>query len=194
MLKPSERSPYTLFDAVTRIIAVGLALYFAVISTLTYYRVPKLGYVDLGVLLEKYGPAIEAKEKIKQQTEEWRKNINTLEAELAEGKKEFVEKGETWDKDTATEKRKAFAEKQSEYLRYNRSITEKANQFEKELMQPVFNALNVSIRSFGRERKFHMIFGTLPGGNILYAHSASNLTLDFLSYLEKKENKDSKTK
>lgn len=166
---------------------VIIAIYAAVISTINLIISPKIGYVNSNTLLVKYKGAIEAREKIKEQTEEWQKNIRTLEIELSQLNQKILNKSDEWDKKTRKLKQEAFAKKQNELLRYSRSVNEKAAKLEQELMQPVFDTLNAYMKDFGKEHGYDMIFGTVAGGNILFAQQAYDLTDEILSYISAKE-------
>jgi hypothetical protein len=39
------------------------------------------------------------------------------------------------------------------------------------------------MKSFGKERGYDIIFGTVSGGNILYGEDAVNITNEFLKYI-----------
>ncbi len=164
-----------------------VSIYAATIATISFINKPKIGYVDSSILLEKYHGAIEAREKLKKQTDEWQNNIKTLDLELGKLNKEIIQENDEWDDETRKLKQKVFSKKQSELVRYSRAINDKAAKLEQELMAPVFVTVNTYISDFGKMNNYDMVFGTVAGGNILYAKEPTNLTNDFLAYIKDRE-------
>ena len=163
-----------------------VAAYAAIIATVTFRRVPRVGYVNTTVLLEKYQGFHSAREQLRKETDEAKKNVKTLEKEINELGQEIISKGEEWDEQTRKSKQYAISRKQDEYARYGRAAGERAAKLEKELTQPVFNELNSKITRFGKENGYDVILGTVAGGNILYAQDSVDLTEQFLTYVSQK--------
>ena len=163
-----------------------LILYAAVISTLNFINTPKVGYIDSSMLMEKYPPAIKAREDFEQKSTAWKENTNTLENEINQLNQELVEKSSQWAKDQITKRQEDIKKKQIEYQRYGNAISKKAQELEKELFEPVYTELNNKINEFGVDEGYQIIFGTLSGGNILYGNNSTDLTQDFLAYASTK--------
>ena len=153
-----------------------------IIAIALYFKIPKIGYIDSAILMQQYRGAIQASELFNEEKEEWENNIITLETELNELNKEFIEKGTNWDQNTIQEKKKKLEDKQKEYYKYRTAIEEKAAKRENELMQPVFDQLNADIADFAKKHNYDIILGTVTGGNILYGTKAKDLTERFLDY------------
>lgn len=164
-----------------------VAIYAALMATISFIRSPKIGYVNSSVLLEKYKGAIEARAKIKKQTGEWQEKIRTLEAELSQLNQEIITRNDEWDGETRKLKQETFVKKQNELVRYSRAVSEKAAKLEQESMEPVFNTLNTYMSDFGKTKGYDVIFGTVAGGNILFARESTDLTEEFLAYVSDKE-------
>jgi outer membrane protein len=164
-----------------------LTIYAAVVAaTLTFFRSPKIGYVDSATLLQQYKGAAAAKGKLDKELEEWQKNVKTLETELAQLNQEILKASEKWDRQQRSRKKEEFEKKQTDYARYSRAVNEKAVKREQELMQPVFDELNAHIKDFGHQHGYKIIFGTVAGGNILYGQEATDITGEFLAYANSK--------
>lgn len=163
-----------------------LILYAAVISTLNFMNTPKVGYIDSSILMEKYPPAIKAREDFEQKSAAWKENTKTLENEINQLNQELVEKSSQWARDQITKRQEEIKKKQMEYSRYGNAITKKAQELEKELFEPVYTELNNKINEFGVDEGYQIIFGTLSGGNILYGNKTTDLTQDFLAYASTK--------
>ncbi len=170
-------------------IAAVLIIYAAVIGTLTYFKTSKIAYVDSSILMEKYPAAQKAREEMNKKSEEWRKNIQTLETELNELNQEMVQNASKWSRVTLQQKQEKMQQKQQEYARYSRAINEKAQQLQNELFQPVYTELNAKLSEYGKAKGYDIIFGTVSGGNIVYADKATDLTDKFLEYVQPQQKK-----
>lgn len=153
-------------------------------ATFTFIKIPKVGYIETPVLMEKYPPAQKAREEINKRTEEWRKNIQTLETELNQLNQDMVQNAAKWSRSTLQQKQEKMQQKQVEYGRYSRAINEKAQQLEKDTFTPIYNELNAKLTDFGKAKGYDIIFGTVSGGNILYGDKAVDLTEKFLEYVQ----------
>ena len=168
-------------------IALIVAVLYAVtVCTVQIFRTPKIGYINTVEIMNKYPAALKAKAELESKTGEWKKNIQTLEDELNKLNKEMMENGSRWSKQELQDKEKVMKQKQADYNRYVRAIQEKANQTETELTKPVFSEINAKIESFGKDKGYDLILGTMSGGNILYAHKSKDLTDEFIEYTKKK--------
>jgi outer membrane protein len=168
------------------LIIIIVSFYAAALSSYNFINRTQVGYIDSNVLMGQFPSALEAKEKLSKAQEEWGSNIKTLEEELNKLNKEFIEQNAKWNKKTIIEKKKVLEKKQGDYARYTRAIREKATKKEQELMAPVFDELNIYIKEFGEEKGYDIVFGTMSGGNILYAENATDLTVKFLDFVKKK--------
>lgn len=132
--------------------------------------------------MDKYLGAIEAKEKIDLEQEEWKNNILTLETELNQLNSDFIENGKNWSASTVEKKQQELEKKQQDYFRYRQAIEEKVAKRENEIMQPIFDQLNSDIKTYGKKKRYDIILGTISGGNILYSKQKLDITEDFLAY------------
>jgi outer membrane protein len=165
---------------------IVIALYTASMSTFNFLRTQRVGYINNSVLLDKYPGALKARGELTKQTDEWKKNIEVLEGELNQLNQEILQNAGRWGQQTLAAKQDTIKRKQTEYARYSRAISEKASHTENELFQPVYAELNAKITDFGKAKGYDIILGTVSGGNILYAHEATDLTEKFLAYAQAK--------
>ena len=163
-----------------------VALYTASMSTFNFLRTQKVGYINNAILMEKYPGALKARDQLNKKTDEWKKNIQSLESELTLLNQEVIDNAGKWDKRLIAAKEDSIKQKQTEYARYSRAISGKTAQTENELFQPIYSELNTKISDFGKREKYDIILGTVAGGNILYAHDATDLTEKFLAYAQEK--------
>ncbi len=159
-----------------------VVMYAAVVSTMNLVRSTKVGYVNSAILMEKHPLAMQAREELNGKLKEWNVNIKTLEMEIGSMNQAMINEAEKLSQKALEEKRHSLRQKQEEFMRYSQAIQEKAVKMEQELMQPVYDQINVSMKDFGSQKGYAMILGTLSGGNILYAEDAVDLTEDFLAY------------
>ncbi len=169
------------------IIIAALVLYAATVSTINLVKHKKIAYIESGKMMEKYPTAVKARAELTKKTDEWKKNISTLEAELTEMNKVMMEQGTQWDKQKLLNKQEEFNKKQQDYARYTRAISEKAQQKEQEIFTPVYNEINANLKKFGEKKGYSIIFGTLSGGNILYANDGEDITEEFINYVKELE-------
>jgi outer membrane protein len=163
------------------LLSLVLALYAAIITTILAYDRPGLAYVDSSVLLEKFKGSIAARRKLAEQSREWRNNIKALQAELSVLNEETLE-APARTKETRTQRVATIERKRDELVRYSLAIEKKSAQLERELMQPVFSELNAYVKEFASQHSYSIVFGTVAGGNILYARPVLDVTEALLKY------------
>jgi outer membrane protein len=172
---------HVLIISMFAIIAVVLLMIFKILF------VPRIGYIDSSILLQKYPAAIEANKKLTEDQDKYKKNIETLETELKNLNSTLVEKGPQMAKSEVMVLQKKIESKQEEYYKYRKAIEDKLSSKEKELMQPVFDNINNDMAEYGRKYHYAIIFGTVQGGNILYANKKVDLTNRFIKFCSKKK-------
>lgn len=170
------------FQAVATIIIAVFVVYASIIATLNFLNTPRIGYVNSSVVMEQYPAAVAARNSLNAQLTSWGKNLKTLEGELKALNQGILAQEPTMDSRVLGEKQEEMKRKQQDYARYNRAVQEKAVQLEQSLMQPVYEEINAGMKSFGEKEGYAIIFGTVAGGNILFAQDAVDLTDEFLAY------------
>lgn len=161
-------------------------LWVTVISTLSFTRHAKIGYVHSAEMLEKYPAAIAAREKLEKQVAQWQENINVLEEEINRLREKLKQQSADFSPAQMAVKNDTLRMKQENYLRYRQAVQDKKTQLDETLMTPVLAEINGHLNDFGEEHGYKIIFGTLSGGNILFAQDAVNLTDEFLAYVNNK--------
>lgn len=143
----------------------------------------KIGYVRSAVLVEKFNKAIDVKKGFQKEIEEWDKNARTLQQEFIELKTLYEKERPKLDSRDRDKREKVLSNKEQEYFKYTQAIRDKAMKHEKEIMQPVFDEMNQCIEEFAEKRGYRVIFGTLEGGNLVYANDTMDLTDKILKEL-----------
>lgn len=170
-----------------------LSLYAAVVSTARIGgAAPKIGYINLNNLLEKYDGAVRVTKEMQDQTQPLQAKLKALETELGKLNEEVTAMESSNNQVGLASKRATLAKKQEEWMRFRREISEKVSGLQQQLMQPILDELNGMMKDFGREKNYQLILGTGFGGNILYAQESVNLTDAFLLYANAKKAKEKK--
>jgi outer membrane protein len=165
-------------------VLVVAVLYAATLATILYTKSTKIGYIESSVLMKKYPAAVKARQEFDQKTEEWKKNIQTLETELNQLNQDMVAHASKWSRAELAQREETMKKKQQDYARYRNAINDKAQQTENDIFQPVYTDINAKISEFGKAKGYDIIFGTVAGGNILYGDKAVDLTDRFLEYTQ----------
>lgn len=170
------------------LLAAALLLSVLSLGFSMYHHIgePQIAFVESNVLMNKYVKAQANREKLDKRIQGWESNLKTLQKELQKLNREMVKEAGSWSENTKSQKMAAIKEKREEYMKYNQAVNEKAKKLEKELMQPVYNSINAQMKTFGKERGYDIVFGTVSGGNILYGEDAVNVTNDFLEFINSK--------
>lgn len=142
---------------------------------------PDLAYIDSSRLMQTYDGAIAARQTLSERQEAWRSNIQVLQAEVGALSQSIMQANLS--PSALKAKRDSLSAKQEELARYQHAVSKKAEALQVELMQPVYDNLNAEIQRFGKAKGYDLIFGTVSGGNILYAEEASDVTDVFLEYV-----------
>jgi len=162
------------------ILAAGITALLAVaLATGLWLTRPSVAYIDSARLMQQYDGAIAVRQQLQERQREWRGNVQTLRAETSALGEQLTQASLSPKDIQAT--RDSLQASQRRLARYRRAVEQKAQSMQKDLMQPVYDQLNADIRRFGNEEGYDLIFGTVSGGNILYAKEATDITDAFLA-------------
>lgn len=142
---------------------------------------PDVAYIDSSRLMQRYDGAIAVRQQMQDRQRDWRRNVQTLQAETSELGTRVTEASLTRAQRTAV--RDSFQAKQRQLARYQRAVQKKSQELQQELMQPVYDQLNADIQRFGEDTGHDIILGTVAGGNILYARDGTDVTEAFLQFI-----------
>jgi outer membrane protein len=146
-------------------------------------RKTKVGFIRSGVVLEKFKGSQKAKETFQKESEEWNKNIKTLEDEFKKLEEEYLTNRNKLSGEEKKKKEELLGKKQQDYIRYAQAIRDKSAKRENELMEPVFKEINAFLEEYGKEHGYAIVFGTVTGGNIVYGANAIDLTDEIIKRL-----------
>lgn len=147
-------------------IAVGLIVYFAVQK----YQTPKIGYVKVGSIMEKYQGLIDAAQTLEADYKIAQSNMDTVKSQYVAFRKS---------KPSAEQIRQA----DQEMAAYQNKFSEDMNRRRNELSQPAIEKINNYIADYGKKHHYKIILGATTDGNILYAEETDDLTQTILNDL-----------
>lgn len=168
----------------SRSLALGaavLALLALVLVSALWSSRPDLAYIDSSRLMQEYDGAIEARSQLQDRQRTWQQNVQTLQSEVQALGQRITQTSLSASKSKAV--RDSLQQRQQQLARYQRVVQQKAQSLQTELMQPVYDQLNADLKRFGQQEGYDLLFGTVAGGNILFADDATDVTDSFLDYI-----------
>ncbi len=149
----------------------------------------KIGYINSNKVLEKYKDAIDVRKQLADLNEQWKQEARGMEKEI-QGMQEQMESQSL----LLSEERKAAKQQeiQTLYLKYQQYLQDKWNpqggeaaKKEVEMIQPVYEKINVAISKIGETDGYDYVFDVVAG-NVLYASpNQPDLTEKLLAELNK---------
>jgi Skp family chaperone for outer membrane proteins len=135
---------------------------------------PRIAFVNTAKLMVGFSEAAKAEKDIKTEEDKWQGQYKLLQdsvqAEIALISKEY-------DKASAARKKEMqdmLAARNQQANNYRQASLKKMEEVKAMKMKSVFEKVNVFLAEFGKRHRYSMIFGTLAGGNILYANEQKN--------------------
>jgi outer membrane protein len=163
------------------VVAFGIAL------AGTVFGQAKLAYVDSPKILATFSPALDAQKKLEAENNQWAQELQKMQEELKAMQEKLDQQSlllSDAKKKEAAQEIQNLAIKAQQYQNEKWGEEGKFFQRRKELLQPVFDKVNVIINKIGEEGGYDFIFDT-QAGNLLYAKSSHDLTNEVLARLEK---------
>ncbi len=161
--------------------ATVLATLAVVAAAALWLSQPSVAYIDSSQLMRRYDGAIAARQQLQSRQREWSSNVQTLKAETSELGQRLTQA--SLSPKQVSQTRDSLQASQKRLARYSRAVEKKSQKLQQELMQPVYDQLNADIQAFGTDQGYDIVFGTVQGGNILYAADATNITDAFLEHI-----------
>jgi len=148
----------------------------------------KMGYVNSQQIIANFKEAQDAQERMDKINREWQQELMELQKQFQDMNQQLESQSLLLSEERQNEKRE---ELRTLYLKAQQFQEQKWGQngesFKKqdEIMKPVIDKINASIKKVGEELRYDYIFDTVAG-NILYASPAqTDLTEEVLAELEK---------
>jgi outer membrane protein len=147
----------------------------------------KLAFVDSQKILQTFPPALDAQKKLEAENNQWAQELQKMQEDLKALNDKLEQQSlllSDAKKKEAAQEIQNLAIKAQQYQAEKWGEQGKFFQRRTELLQPVFDKINVVINKIGQEDGYDFIFDT-QAGNLLYAKPSHNLTDNVLAQLEK---------
>ncbi len=132
----------------------------------------KIGYINSNKVLETYKEAIDVRKQLAELNSQWEQEARDKQKEIQELQEQLESQSLLLSEERKAEKAKLI---QTQYAEYQQFLQTKWNpqggeavQKEVELIQPVYDKINIFIKKIGEEEGYSYIFDVVAG-NILYA-------------------------
>lgn len=150
---------------------LGWSLVIIWLVALTYYTLffetDKQGYVDLNVVYKEFNLTKELTNQFDQIETSRQANLDSLKVQVLKHEQESAEFQNFYQQ---------FLAKQNEYNVLNEKMGVKFD-------NQIWKQINASIKRFGEESNYEIIYGTKGDGVIMYAQKHQDLTTLFLTFL-----------
>jgi len=149
----------------------------------------KIGYINSNKILESYKEAIDVRKQLQDINAQWEKEARDKQKEIKDLNDQLESQSLLLSEERKTEKTQEI---QTKYAQYQQFLQEKWNpqngesvKKEAELLQPVYEKINKTIKKIGEAEGYSFIFDVVQG-NILYAaDDQPDLTQKLLDELNK---------
>jgi len=149
----------------------------------------KIGYINSNKILESYQEALDVKKQLAELNSQWEKEAKDKQKEIKDLQEQIESQSLLLSEERKAEKQRQI---QTMYAEYQKFLQDKWNpqggeavQKEVEMIQPVYDKINVAIKKLGEAEGYDYIFDVVAG-NILYASDDQpDLTKKILEVLNK---------
>ncbi len=133
---------------------------------------PKIGYINSNKVLEVYKEAVDVRKKLAELNKQWEQEARGMQKEMQDLQEQLESQSLLLSEERKAQKQQEI---QNLYQNYQQFLQEKWNpqggeaaKKEVELIQPVYDKINVAIKKIGEAEGYSYIFDVVAG-NILYA-------------------------
>ncbi len=170
--------------------ALLLVLLAVFCSACSYFvakqSVPKIGYVETPVLLQGFVGSEEARLQFVEAQKSWDINLKLFQDSIRAQVDLMNKSYNSMSPAQQSGARGRLDSLQDAFEEYQRRVKQLSVTKEQELMTPVLSKVNAFLKEWGDANGYTMVFGTLQGGNILYADTNANVTQAVLKDLNAK--------
>lgn len=151
-------------------IVVSLVVGVGVFCAVKFYQIPKIGFVKVNVIMDKYQGFLDASKTFDLDMKVAQANLDTIKGRYIAFRKT---------------KPNAFQITQAdqELNEYQLKFSDDMNKRRAELIRPAIESINSYIADYGKKNHYKIILGATVDGNILYAEEADDLTQTILKDL-----------
>ena len=172
-------------DKIISIVAIFIALVSLSFGIWAKNSTPKVAYVKVAVILEKYKGLQEVRSKFQQKEADWKSSVDTLTYKFNIALNLYNEEMSKLSIEQRKSREVALQEQGMTLEKYRKSILEKAGAEEDKMLQGALNQINSFIESYGKKANYTLIIGTTSAGNLLYGDEKIDITNEVLEQLNK---------
>jgi outer membrane protein len=121
---------------------------------------PKIAYVESGIIMQQFTPAIKARQQLEQEKAKWQADLKILEDSAKATIEALRRESKSAGKQRLSELQQKFAKQNNDYGRFKRSNEEQAVAREREVLQQVVEKINGFLKEWGDKNGYDIIFGT----------------------------------
>lgn len=167
----------------THLILIVFAVILAgnlAISSISFFKTPKIGFVRSQELIYGYLGMKEAKNLYNDKSQVWKANIDTLQKEFQLRLEDFNKKMKTLSLGDRNIAEQELRKRQEEIIQYTQTVNQQAKEQENKMLEGVLNQVNSYVQSYGSKNGYEVILGTTTSGSVLYGDNAIDLTNEIL--------------
>ncbi|WP_299363511.1 OmpH family outer membrane protein [Winogradskyella sp.] len=167
-------------------LSFSLALLALVLSVFTFFYLQsssELVYVDVNQLMEGYERTKVVRTEFEAKAKTLNANVDSLMVDWQNELRSYEKERSKLSKTELELKQKLLGNKQQQINNYQQAIQKQIQDEDKKATQTVINDINDYVKQYGKDNGYKIIFGASGGGNIMYAHDATDLTDEILKGL-----------
>lgn len=163
---------------------VGVAVIAGLVAYgVSYWSSPKIAYVRIGEVINKYQGMMEAKNAYKQKMSAWQANVDTLELDYQKMVSQYNLDAPKLSASQKREQENTLQNQKGNIQNYISTLEQKAREEDEKMTQGVINQINSSIEAYGMKKGYSYVLGTTNDGNILYGVKSNDITAEVIEYL-----------
>ncbi|HSZ71426.1 MAG TPA: OmpH family outer membrane protein [Cytophagaceae bacterium] len=161
------------------VVVLSVLISFGVSRWLT----PKVVYVRVAEVVNKYEGMLEAKNSYKQKMANWQANVDTLELDYQKMVSKYQLESASMSAGQKKEREESLRTQRQNVQNYITTLEKKAQEEDEKMTKAVINQINASIEEYAKSKGYDYVLGTTNEGNILYGVKSNDITDETLVYL-----------
>jgi outer membrane protein len=151
------------------------------------YFTPRIAYVNTGKLMVGFAESNKVEKEIKAEDDKWQAQYKQLKDSLEAAVKTMSKDYNSAIPAKKKEMQDMLSARNQEVNNYKQVNTRKMEELRQKKMQGVFEKVNVYLGEYGKKHRYTIIFGTMMGGNIVYADDRKvDITEDIMKGLNER--------
>jgi outer membrane protein len=167
-------------------------LFFLIIAATTVFAqtqtqpsVQKIGYVDSGVIMQQFAPAVKAASDLEALRLKYGKQLDSMSTALNAEAAEFQKKMATMKPDVQKETQGKLVAKNNAIQQFNQDKTNELSQKREQLMAPIKETIFKAIESVAKDESLNFVFDKVGDVVLLFADSSADVTFKVLDKLKR---------